>query len=323
MVALVNDSNGQHCGGALIRSNWVLTAGHCVIDNATGKVIQLQSIHAVIGRTKLSGTGGEVINIKQIILNPSYNNITLDNDLALIELATAASYVPITLIGPSFSNSLIPDGALLTALSWEIALAPNGANSDALMQASIPVVSQNVCQQAYLTTHPTSIPTDNMFCAGNVNGVKGACSGDSGGPIVLQGINGWIQGGITSQGPSPNCGQDIYSTYTRISNYAAWVSQNTCAPSDIPPAPQMSLSVSGNTVTVSWNPVPNAQGYRLYYAPYPYIPSQAEPIYNTDLGSRLSISGTLPAGSAYYVAIHAYNETCYGDWSNIESFTIQ
>ena len=323
IVALVNDSSGQHCGGALIRSNWVLTAGHCVVDHNTGQVIQPQSIHAVIGRTNLADSGGQVINAKQIILHPDYNNLTLDNDLALIELAAAASYPSIQLIGPSFSNSLIPDGTLLTALSWSTAAAPDGANADWLTQISIPAVPQNVCQQAYLATDPSITLTDNMFCAGYVSGVKDRCSSDSGGPLVVQGNNGWVQGGITSRGPSPNCGEDIYGVYTRVSNYSAWIAQNTCAASEIPSPPKISLSVSGNTVTVSWNPVPNAQGYRLYYAPYPYIQSQAEPVYNIDLGSRLSVSGTLPAGSAYYVGVHAYHETCYGDWSNIESFTIQ
>jgi len=86
-----------------------------------------------------------------------------------------------------------------------------------------------------------------------------------------------------------------------------------------PAAPVMSVSVNGNTVTISWSSVFNASGYVLYYAPYP----SASPIDYIELGSTLTVSADLPNGSAYYIAITAYDSNDdESEPSNIESFIV-
>lgn len=47
----------------------------------------------------------------------------------------------------------------------------------------VPILKQEVCEKSYTGFYIT----DRMFCAGYLDATKDACTGDSGGPIVLDG----------------------------------------------------------------------------------------------------------------------------------------
>jgi uncharacterized protein (TIGR02145 family) len=86
----------------------------------------------------------------------------------------------------------------------------------------------------------------------------------------------------------------------------------------VPSAPILTATTSGLAVSLSWSAVAGATGYILYYAPYP----AATTIGSADMGSQTSFSTTLPNGSAYYIAIKAYNSSGSSEYSNISNFTI-
>lgn len=83
-------------------------------------------------------------------------------------------------------------------------------------------------------------------------------------------------------------------------------------------APTLTVSVAGTTISLSWTSVVDAEGYTLYYAPYP----KAGPIGNIPMGDNTSMSASLPDGSAFYVALQAYNSFGNSGYSNIEYFAI-
>jgi len=85
-----------------------------------------------------------------------------------------------------------------------------------------------------------------------------------------------------------------------------------------PEAPTLKLSVADFTVSALWNNIVTASGYKLYYAPYPH----AQPIGNFDMGPQLKMSATLPANSAFYVAVTAYHSEGESGYSNIEYFML-
>jgi hypothetical protein len=83
-------------------------------------------------------------------------------------------------------------------------------------------------------------------------------------------------------------------------------------------APKLTLTIIGTTVSLSWTSVAGATGYTLYYAPYP----KADPIGNIPMGDKTSMAASLPDGSAFYVALQAYNSVGSSGYSNIEHFVI-
>ncbi|TNN23515.1 Venom prothrombin activator porpharin-D [Liparis tanakae] len=74
-------------------------------------------------------------------------------------------------------------------------------------------------------TSPVTCPqviTDNMFCAGYLDVPVDACSGDSGGPFVVNYRGTWFLTGVVSWGEQ--CAQrGRYGVYVRLANFLTWI----------------------------------------------------------------------------------------------------
>ena len=91
-----------------------------------------------------------------------------------------------------------------------------------LRQATVPVVSRELCTAAYQDLDVNI--GDNKICAGR--GTTDTCNGDSGGPLLAdhRGQR-WSVVGITSFGVE--CGRpDFPGVYTRVDRYLDWIQQN-------------------------------------------------------------------------------------------------
>lgn len=76
----------------------------------------------------------------------------------------------------------------------------------------------------YYCIHPPlpQVITDNMFCAGYPEATKDACSGDSGGPFVVNYRGTWFLTGVVSWGEQ--CAtKGKYGVYTRLGNFLTWI----------------------------------------------------------------------------------------------------
>lgn len=82
--------------------------------------------------------------------------------------------------------------------------------------------------------------------------------------------------------------------------------------------PSIEVTQNRTAVTVSWTPVPDALGYRLLYAPYPY--TGADSIQSIDVEDKTALSAELWDGASFYVAVTAYDGSTSSNFSNIALF---
>ncbi len=309
MAALVYkyspDNQRVFCGASLIAKDWVLTAGHCVIaENKT-------SVEVIINPSILDDRQIKRFAIERIILHPQYDDLLLKNDLALIKLTESSPNTPIKILSPYSDQDNSEKRGI--ALGWGSISVYEELLSSTLQQVELPIIDNLLCASRMIGL------TDNMLCAGDALGNKDTCQGDSGGPLMVFNSDSqhWQQAGITSWGYG--CAQKgAYGVYTRLKNYAQFISNTICTANNKPSPTTLSLITTGHRVTASWKNTDDVAGYDLNYAPYP----DAQPIYSMDMNQLTELSVELDANSAFYVAITRYVDNCLSNYSNIAHFTL-
>ena len=84
MVALLKENSRglwHICGGALIGSQYVVTAAHCVADFTA----DTSPLKVLAGRTRLSSNAGILVGVNSVVVHPGYNPTTIAN-LSLIHI---------------------------------------------------------------------------------------------------------------------------------------------------------------------------------------------------------------------------------------------
>ncbi|QWF83050.1 S1 family peptidase [Amycolatopsis sp. CA-230715] len=196
------DSNGnQFCGAVLVDRSAVATAAHCA------KAFPQSELRVVAGRDDKRTSVGAVSTVSGVWIDPGFRDAGQGNDIAVLNLPWALPFEPAKL--PSSSDrSLYDEGTKATVLGWG-RIADNGARSDYLRSAVVPVVSDRSCAGSYSNYDPKS-----MVCAGYPQGGIDACQGDSGGPLVV----GDTLIGIVSYGEG--CAEpNKPGVYTRVSSF--------------------------------------------------------------------------------------------------------
>jgi secreted trypsin-like serine protease len=218
-----DDFLAQYCGGSLISPTHVLTAAHCADFVTPG------DIEVLVGSQHLDGTGTRVA-VSAVTVHPSWDSDLLNNDVAVITLAT-----PVTTIKPvKFISSLAeealyaPAGTRAMAAGW--GYTELGWVTD-VMQAPLPVVDHASCVAGYAAWGITV--TDQMLCAGKPAHKQSVCNGDSGSPLWVKNADGRykLQAGVVSWGISGCAYPGAPDAFARLAVLGPWVKAQMAPPS--------------------------------------------------------------------------------------------
>ncbi|XP_069775999.1 serine protease 55-like isoform X2 [Narcine bancroftii] len=189
--------------------------GGSILDNCA------DHLSVEMGTINLTHQAGQRHRVAEVRVHPDFNFSVFEADVALLQVKDAITF------SDSQEPVLLPPGTEAKSTFWAPCFVIGWGvtwkerRPAILQEVEVEMVDWQRCQ--------SWMPglTQNMLCAGFVEGGRDACQGDSGGPLMCQGpeSESWIQIGIVSWGKG--CGEPQRpGVYTMLSKYIDWI-QNT------------------------------------------------------------------------------------------------
>ncbi|CAJ0599416.1 unnamed protein product [Cylicocyclus nassatus] len=183
------------CGGSLIDSQWVMSAGHCVKTyEDTPKFFGIKL--GTYDYRDDNETGEILRDVIEIHVHPNFGQPhPFSHDICLLKLSQPVNFTkhiqPICI--PRSLKDISPKTKGFVT-GWGTT-TEGGKVSNKLRQVEVPFLSEKECEKEY-----EGEIDETMTCAGK-KGVD-SCQGDSGGPLVTKhkDTNRWYQAGIVSWG---------------------------------------------------------------------------------------------------------------------------
>ncbi len=300
--------SGQYfCSGSIIGDKWILTAAHCTEDDS-GNPIPASQMRIKVGMNDPSNpTDGQTYLVNNVIVHEGFNDQTLLNDIAILELSSNINNIngkPIKMVtSEDVANGATDPGVMSWVTGWGLTSVNPDVLPTSLQKVQLPIITN---AQAATVWGNLIESTDLM--AGYLDGNKDACNGDSGGPLVVPVYGEYKLAGLVSWG-SPEC--NTYGAYTRVSLFEDWIRSWTGIGKEYwPPVPAGDSVVCQGTISTNYT-IGTVAGATVYQ--WELLPVEAGVVTGTAGDAIVSWNSSF-AGSAELLVRVTKNDTV-SEWS--------
>ncbi|KAK3914160.1 Prostasin [Frankliniella fusca] len=216
----------QICGGSLIHQKLVLTAAHCLYEEAKyGRTINAENFKVSFGSPFRDWSRitqyVQRKNVSRTFPHPHYRGLRRNHvdDIALVELSQPVTFTDnVRPVCVDRDGSLLRDGSEGKVVGWGQSALNSETPSPVLQSADMPFIPFDRCLDA---VHPdfAQFLSPEKFCAGQING-SAVAPGDSGGGLAFPFDGRWWLSGIVSVGPRNRLS---YSAFTRVASHRDWI----------------------------------------------------------------------------------------------------
>lgn len=221
---LIYRSDNRYCTGTLIAKDLILTAGHCVPESSTVKMVTVRDF-GLQGTVSEIAKKGKITKVIGFIRHPDYRVVihkisstafdeTSENDVAVLRLAETL---------PNATVATLPTADTRITPSDPLTIAGYGMTNpaDRFLEASKRILSLQRADVAIALQGPNP----STF---TIRGPLNTCTGDSGGPSFAQNSDGLVivglhssSNGCTNADTDPTAtGTDVYVPY-----YTDWIKE--------------------------------------------------------------------------------------------------
>nr|DBA17437.1 TPA: hypothetical protein GDO54_002887 [Pyxicephalus adspersus] len=148
------------CSGVIVSETFVLTSASCIVQ--TGQFRDLLLVVAGLHDLERS-EDAQIGSVKEIHVHPNFVLLTMENDIALIELKEEFQFNDyVQPVCFPLSDIIVEPSSICVVSGWD--LNGEGETSTKLQQQEVPIETDGVCESYYGTI------SESMVCAGVAKG---------------------------------------------------------------------------------------------------------------------------------------------------------